>query len=120
MWLHRSILGSHLALRLKPSRFKLAGGSQTGWERGVLAGNAFDSIKTIGAHWNARGFGQGLVNPLFAAAASRVQAQDQDQEVKEAAMMAACKAIAVLGDALGPAVPPFLQVPYHPLYTCIL
>eukprot|EP00884_Botryococcus_braunii_P010434 jgi/Botrbrau1/19392/Bobra.0338s0022.1 len=53
---------------------------------------------------------QGLVSPLFAAAASRVQAQDQDQEVKEAAMMAACKAVAVLGDALASEVPRFLQV----------
>jgi hypothetical protein len=58
----------------------------------------------------AWGVGQGLVSPLFAAAASRVQAQDQDQEVKESAMMAACKAVAVLGDSLAVEVPSFLQV----------
>lgn len=42
-----------------------------------------------------------LVGPLFTTLSERLSAQDQDQEVKEAAIMGMSKLLAVLGDAIG-------------------
>lgn len=46
-------------------------------------------------------FDQGLVAPLFSSLQPKLAAQDQDQEVKEAAISCAATAIANLGDVSG-------------------
>ena len=59
---------------------------------------------------------QGLVAPLQKAVAARLTAQDQDQEVKDAAIDAAAAVLATLGDLVSSDVPALLKV--HALPCC--
>lgn len=53
---------------------------------------------------------QSLVAPLHSAVAARLAAQDQDQEVKDAAITTSAATIAILGDLLSSQVPALLKV----------